>query len=110
VALGAFWNVFSAFSTEIDTHAAGNLIPRSVESIRGQHDQPAGTAFCSMRSTKSLQVDVDFPLHMFLLRSDRTMQQSNPGAGGPNTSDSNAMGIWVPDGGKIKGKLVEGER
>jgi len=63
-----------------------------------------------MRSTKSLQVDVDFPLHMFLLRSDRTMQQSNPGAGGPNTSDSNAMGIWVPDGGKIKGKLVEGER
>ena len=35
------------------------------------------------------------------------MQQANPGAGDPNTSDSNGMGVWVPDGDRIKGKFVE---
>jgi hypothetical protein len=48
-----------------------------------------------------------FPLHMFVFHSDGTVQQSNPDAGDPKTSDSNAMGIWLPDGGAIKGKLVE---
>ena len=28
-------------------------------------------------------------------------------SGDPNTSDSNGMGVWVPDGDRIKGKFVE---
>jgi len=35
------------------------------------------------------------------------MQQANPDAGDPNTSDSDGKGIWVKDGNKIKGKFVE---
>ncbi len=35
------------------------------------------------------------------------MEQSNPDAGDPNTSDSNGMGVWLPDDGRIKGKFVE---
>ena len=51
--------------------------------------------------------EAPFPLHMFVFHSDGTVGQSNPDAGDPNTSDSNAMGVWVPDGQEIKGKLVE---
>ena len=35
------------------------------------------------------------------------MQQSNPDAGDPNTSDSNGMGVWVSNGDGVKGKFVE---
>ena len=48
-----------------------------------------------------------FPYHMFVFNADGTMQQANPDAGDPNTSDSNGMGVWVPDGDRIKGKFVE---
>ena len=48
-----------------------------------------------------------FPYHMFVFHSDGTMQQANPDAGDPNTSDSNGMGVWVSAGGNIEGKLVE---
>src|ERR1700756_3748869 len=51
--------------------------------------------------------DAPFPLHMFVFHSDGTVQQSNPDAGDPTTSDSNALGVWLPDGDGIKGKLVE---
>jgi hypothetical protein len=51
--------------------------------------------------------EAPFHYHMFVFNSDGTMQQSNPDAGDPNTSDSNGMGVWVPDGGRIKGKFVE---
>jgi len=51
--------------------------------------------------------EAPFPLHMFVFHSDGTVQQSNPDEGDPNTSDSNAMGIWQLEGGEIKGKLVE---
>ena len=44
---------------------------------------------------------------MFVFNSDGTMQQSNPNAGDPNTGESNGMGVWVPDGDRIKEKLVE---
>jgi hypothetical protein len=44
---------------------------------------------------------------MFVFHSDGTVQQSNPDAGDPNTSDSNLMGAWVPDGDRFKGKVVE---
>jgi hypothetical protein len=48
-----------------------------------------------------------FPYHMFVFHADGTMQQSNPDAGDPNTSDSNGMGVWLPDADRIKGKFVE---
>lgn len=51
--------------------------------------------------------DAPFPLHMFVCHSDGTVEQSNPDAGDPNTSDSNLMGAWRPAGDKYRGKLVE---
>ena len=51
--------------------------------------------------------EAPFPLHMFAFHSDGTVEQSNPDAGDPNTSDSNLMGVWRPDGTDIRGKLVE---
>src|SRR5277367_1584089 len=51
--------------------------------------------------------EAPFHDHMFVFHSDGTMQQANPDAGDPNTSDSNGMGVWVPDGDRIKGKFVE---
>jgi hypothetical protein len=44
---------------------------------------------------------------MFVFNSDGTMQQANPDAGDPNTSDSDGMGVWAPDGDSIQGKFVE---
>ncbi len=35
------------------------------------------------------------------------MQQANPDAGDPNSSDSDGKGIWIIDGDRIKGKWVE---
>lgn len=51
--------------------------------------------------------EAPFPYHMFVFHADGTMQQSNPDAGDPNTSDSNGMGVWVMDVARIKGKFVE---
>jgi len=51
--------------------------------------------------------EAPFPYHMFVFHSDGTMQQANPDAGDPNTSDSNGMGVWLTDGDRIKGKFVE---
>jgi hypothetical protein len=51
--------------------------------------------------------EAPFPYHMFVFHSDGTMQQANPDAGDPNTSDSNGMGVWVAQGDTIKGKFVE---
>jgi len=51
--------------------------------------------------------DAPFPLHMFVFHSDGTVEQSNPDAGDPNTSDSNLMGAWRADGDGYKGKIVE---
>jgi hypothetical protein len=51
--------------------------------------------------------EAPFPYHMFVFNRDGTMQQANPDAGDPNTSDSNGLGVWVPDGDRIKGKFVE---
>jgi len=48
-----------------------------------------------------------FPLHMFVFHSDGTVLQSNPDAGDPHTSDSNAIGVWLPDGDGVRGKVVE---
>jgi len=51
--------------------------------------------------------EAPFPFHVFVFHSDGTVEQSNPDAGDPKTSDSNLMGVWVPDGGAVRGKLVE---
>ena len=51
--------------------------------------------------------EAPFPLHMFVFHSDGTVQQSNPDAGDPNTSDSDLMGAWRPNGDGFKGRLVE---
>ena len=55
--------------------------------------------------------EAPFPMHMFAFHSDGTVQQSNPDAGDPNTSDSAAIGAWQADGdpasGQVKGKIVE---
>ena len=44
---------------------------------------------------------------MFVFHSDGTVQQSNPDAGDPNTSDSSAMGVWRVERDGFKGRLVE---
>jgi hypothetical protein len=51
--------------------------------------------------------EAPFHYHMFVFNSDGTMQQANPDAGDPGTSDSNGLGVWALDGDKIKGKFVE---
>jgi hypothetical protein len=51
--------------------------------------------------------DAPFPLHMFVFHSDGTVEQSNPDAGDPHTSDSNLMGAWRADGDGYRGKVVE---
>jgi len=51
--------------------------------------------------------EAPFPLHMLAFHPDGTVQQSNPDAGDPNSSDSSAMGEWLTDHDRVKGKLVE---
>ncbi len=51
--------------------------------------------------------EAPFPYHMFAFHADGTMLQTNPDAGDPNSSDSNGVGVWAPDGDKIRGKFVE---
>ena len=48
-----------------------------------------------------------FPLHMYVFNADGTMQQANPDAGDPRTSDSDGKGIWLAEGDRITGKWVE---
>ena len=51
--------------------------------------------------------DAPFPLHVFVFHSDGTVEQSNPDAGDPNTSDSNLMGAWRAVKGRYQGRMVE---
>jgi hypothetical protein len=48
-----------------------------------------------------------FPYHMYVFNSDGTMQQANPDAGDPHSSDSDGKGVWVAQRDRIKGKWVE---
>lgn len=48
-----------------------------------------------------------FPYHMYVFNADGTMQQANPDAGDPHTSDSDGKGVWVTRGGRIVGRWVE---
>jgi hypothetical protein len=51
--------------------------------------------------------DAPFAYHMFAFYADGNMEQANPDAGNPFTSDSDGKGIWVKEDGKVKGKFVE---
>jgi hypothetical protein len=51
--------------------------------------------------------EAPFPFHMITFHADGTVQQSNPDAGDPNSSDSSAMGAWTADRDGVRGKLVE---
>lgn len=51
--------------------------------------------------------DAPFMYHMFLFNADGTMQQANPDAGDPDTSDSDGKGVWIRKDGKVIGKFVE---
>ena len=48
-----------------------------------------------------------FPFHMYVFNADGTMQQANPDAGDPQSSDSDGKGVWVARGDRIQGKWVE---
>lgn len=48
-----------------------------------------------------------FQYHMYVFNGDGTMQQANPDAGNPRTSDSDGKGIWIAAGDTIRGKWVE---
>jgi hypothetical protein len=48
-----------------------------------------------------------FPYHMYVFNADGTMQQANPDAGDPRTSDSDGKGAWIADGAQVKGKWAE---
>lgn len=48
-----------------------------------------------------------FHQHMYVFNADGTMQQANPDAGDPATSDSDGKGIWIADGSHVRGKWME---
>ena len=48
-----------------------------------------------------------FPLHLYVFNADHTMQQANPDAGNPRTSDSDGKGAWARRGTRVSGKWVE---
>ena len=48
-----------------------------------------------------------FPLHLYVFNADHTMQQANPDAGNPRTSDSDGKGAWRRRGQQVTGKWVE---
>lgn len=48
-----------------------------------------------------------FPYHLYVFNADGTMQQANPDAGNPRTSDSDGKGAWVVRGDHVEAKWVE---
>ena len=48
-----------------------------------------------------------FPYHLYVFNADGTMQQANPDAGDPRTSDSDGKGAWQTRGDRIEAKWVE---
>lgn len=82
------------------------LVTSGVASVAGCNRPPAtpnpivGTWFVD-------DVAAPFRYHMYVFNADGTMQQANPDAGDEHTSDSDGKGVWISDGGRIKGKWVE---
>jgi hypothetical protein len=48
-----------------------------------------------------------FPYHLYVFNADGTMQQANPDAGNPRTSDSDGKGVWQARGDRTEAKWVE---
>lgn len=48
-----------------------------------------------------------FPYHMYVYNADGTMQQANPDAGDPHSSDSDGKGVWTSRDGHVVGRWVE---
>ena len=48
-----------------------------------------------------------FPYHMYVFNADGTMQQANPDAGDPHSSDSDGKGVWAIRGDRVVGRWVE---
>jgi hypothetical protein len=48
-----------------------------------------------------------FPYHMYVFNADGTMQQANPDAGDPHSSDSDGKGVWTARENRIVGRWVE---
>jgi hypothetical protein len=51
--------------------------------------------------------EAPFLFDMLVFHANGTMQQANPDAGDPNTSDSNGLGAWVLDGGKVSSSMSQ---
>lgn len=72
------------------------------------HREPAANAVPPIVGTWLVQMpEAPFPFHLFAFHADGTVQQSNPDAGDPNTSDSSAMGAWQLQGDTVTGRIVE---
>ena len=76
------------------------LVGRTAASAEHRTNSPVGVWVATFP-------DAPFKYHMIVFNSDGTMQQANPDAGDPHTSDSDGMGIWSGEGNTIKGKFVE---
>jgi hypothetical protein len=88
------------------TLATVGLVLLCISGCRERHTGQAASA--DVVGTWIVRIpDAPFPLHMFVFHSDGTVEQSNPDAGDPNTSDSSLMGAWRADGAGYRGKLVE---
>jgi len=48
-----------------------------------------------------------FPYHMYVFNADGTMQQANPDAGDPHSSDSDGKGVWEVREDRVVGRWVE---
>ena len=77
--------------------------------ITGCHQAPSGSSGSpAIVGAWIVRIpEAPFPLHMFVFHSDGTVEQSNPDAGDPDTSDSNLMGAWLAEGDGFRGKVME---
>ncbi|WP_264946579.1 hypothetical protein [Sphingomonas canadensis] len=48
-----------------------------------------------------------FPVQLYVFSGDGTMEQANPDAGNPRSSDSDGKGVWKAAGERVRGKWVE---
>ena len=76
--------------------------------LSGCRERPGGGTDPSIVGTWIVRIpEAPFPMHLYVFHADGTVQQSNPDAGDPNTSDSNLMGAWQKNGEGFKARTVE---
>jgi hypothetical protein len=86
--------------TYISTPVASATHHQTPASSRSHHSSVVGTWVVDDPSAP-------FPVHMYVFNADGTLQQANPDAGDPRTSDSDGKGIWAAHGRAFRGKWVE---